>query len=429
MDITPIPRYLKNYYLASFFNIKFMPMKKFIGLFLVLLIITVSAMAGGYQVRLQGQKQTGIGLIGTPFKFGASSIFYNPGALSMMESKYSFSLGVSPIFSTAFFQKSGSDYQAQTDNATGTPFYFYGAAKVSDKLAVGLGIYTPYGSSTTWDDDWAGQMLIQNIVLQSVYFQPTLSYQINEKLGIGAGFTYVTGNVDLNKALPYNDNSEANLEGSTSNYGYNIGVFFQANEKLSLGVDYRSKVMMEIEDGDATFIVPASLSTSIPATNKFNAELPLPANLDFGLAYQLNEKLMLAAEVNWVMWGTYDSLTFTFKESGDLLNSSSPRGYKDSWIVRIGAEYKLNEKIIIRAGGYYDPAPTNELYFNPETISLNTIVYTLGLTYKPTEKLCVDLSYIQTFGLEAEKSYEPENFSGKYKAQSYIPGIGITYSF
>ena len=395
---------------------------------LLFAIATWSAQAGGYQVRLQGQKQTGIGLIGTPFNYGASSMFYNPGALSMMKNKYDFSLGASFIMAKVVFQKDATDYQAKTDNPVGTPFYFYGAGKITDKLVVGLGIYTPFGSSTKWDNDWAGQMLIQNISLSAIFYQLTASYQINEKIGIGAGFVFATGKVKLNKALPYN-NSEANLEGNTSNIGFNVGVYFKPNDKFSFGIDYRSKIIMKMEDGDATFTVPSALSSNLPKDNKFDAELPMPANLDFGLAFNVNEKLTLAAEVNWVLWSTYDSLIFTFKESGDLLNSADPREYKDSWIIRIGGQYKLNDKLTLRAGGYYDPSPVNEKYFNPETVSLNTTGLTLGLSYQPIENLSIDLSYLHLFGQEAEKAYEPDNFSGKYKTQTAIPGIGISYSF
>jgi long-chain fatty acid transport protein len=137
----------------------------------------------------------------------------------------------------------------------------------------------------------------------------------------------------------------------------------------------------------------------------------------------------LAFEVNWVMWSTYDSLKFTFDENPASLNSSSPREYKDSWITRIGAEYILNEKLTFRAGAYYDPSPTNEDYFTPETVSLNTVAFTLGLTYKPCEKLEINLSYLQLHGLEADKQYAPDNFAGTYKTLTMIPGFGVSYSF
>ena len=404
-------------------------MKKITLLLTFVSMLTWSAFAGGYQVRLQGQKQTGFGLIGTPFSFGASSIFYNPGALSMMKAKTSFQIGASGILSNITFQKSATNYQAKTDNPLGTPFYFYGATKITDKLAVGVGVYTPFGSSAKWDNNWAGRFLIQNISLSAIFIQPTISYKINDMISIGAGFVYAMGDVELNRALPYNDNSSANLVGSTSSMGYNLGVYFKPIEALSIGVDYRSEIIMEMEGGDAVFTVPASLSTTISKNNKFSASLPMPGNLDVGISYNITEDFMVAAEINYVFWSVYDSLNFTFEENGELLNSNNPRLYENVMIIRLGGQYILNDKFTVRVGGYYDPSPTNENYFTPETVSLNTTAFTCGFTYKPMKNLCIDVSYLHTLGAETDNSYDPGNFAGTYKTQASIPGIGISYNF
>ena len=179
-------------------------MKKLTLFVFLVAICSWAAFSGGYQVRLQGQKQTGMGLIGTPFALGASSIFYNPGGLSMMDNKWSFSVGASAIMANAVFQKNAANYQAKTDNPMGTPFYFYGAIKLKNNLSFGIGVYTPFGSSAKWDDDWAGRYLIQNISLQAIYIQPTLGYKFNDIISIGAGFVYAYGKVELQKALAYN---------------------------------------------------------------------------------------------------------------------------------------------------------------------------------------------------------------------------------
>jgi len=384
---------------------------------------------GGYQVRLQGHKQTGIGLIGTPFSFDASSIFYNPGSLAFYEGKFSASVGASGIFSNHIYQKDGTNYQARTENPTGTPFFGYFSYKIKEKLAVAVGVYTPFGSSAKWNEDWAGRYLIRDIKLSAIYIQPTVAYNFKDKFGIGAGFVIAIGSVELNKALPYSETSSANLQGNATNYGFNAGVFYKPTEKLSIGVDYRSQIMMDLEGGDATFTVPSALSTSVPSENKFDASLPLPANLDFGAAYAFNDKFTLAVEVNWIMWSTYESLDFTFEQAGELLNNENPREYKDTWIPRIGGQYKLNDLFTFRAGAYYDSSPANEKYFTPETVTLNTVAFTLGATITPVKGLEIDLSYLELHGLEAEKSYEPANFSGSYKTMTAIPGIGISYRF
>ncbi len=264
-------------------------MQKITLLFLAL-VYAAASFAGGYQVRLQGNKQTGIGLIGTPLAYGSSSIFYNPGSLSFMEKNWHIELGANAILSTAAFQKSGSDYQAETSNPMGTPFDVYFAARVNKLITLGVGVYTPFGSSASWEDDWAGKLLIRNISLQAFFIQPTISFNIKDVVGIGVGFVYTYGTFELNRALNYSGDASAKLKGTASNIGFNIGLFFKAGDRVTVGIDYRSEIILKVEGGDATFDIPSSLQTLIPTENKFEAELPLPANLDLGIAVKVSDR-------------------------------------------------------------------------------------------------------------------------------------------
>ncbi|HZK09354.1 MAG TPA: outer membrane protein transport protein [Bacteroidales bacterium] len=421
---------------------------------MMILIITSPVYAGGYQVRLQGHRQTAMGLVGVSLFGDASNIFYNPAGLSLMRNKYrflagdvldtvntglslinnkySFMVGGSGILNSTTFRLENSVYQAETDNPMGTPLFFYGAAKITDRLAVGIGVYTPYGSSAKWGDDWAGAHLIQDISLKAFFFQPTISYKISDMFSLGAGLVIATGSVEINKAIPYNSAEElgqVNLQGTTTSFGYNLGAMFTPNEQWSIGVNYRSLVKMTMDGGDATFTVPSSMAGIVPPTNTFDAELPLPANLDLGVAYQVTEKLLLSVEVNYVFWDVYDTLTFEFAQRPELLNSKNPREYSNKLIYRIGGEYIINNLITLRAGAYYDPSPTNKDYFNPETPSLNTIGLSAGLTIRPSEHLAIDISYLHLETQKDTRSYMPEYFTGEYKTRTMIPGIGISYNF
>ncbi|KAF0198763.1 MAG: long-chain fatty acid transport protein [Bacteroidetes bacterium] len=409
-------------------------MRKLTMLSVVCTLLISGVYAGGYQVGLHGQKQIGMGLIGTSLSLDASSMFYNPGGLSFMKPSFSFSAGMSPIRSfTAFRKSEPSAYTAMTDNPLGTPFYFYGAAKINDRFSAGIAVNTPYGNSLSWGKDWDGRYLIQDLSLRAIFFQPTLSFKVNDWLGIGVGFVFATGKFDLTKALPVtgaNGDGSVNLNGSTTAMGYNVGVMIQPTEKLSIGIDYRSEISMEVSGADAKFTVPASLAGNFPADNKFSTTLPLPANLDFGLSYNVSEKLMIGMSLNYVFWSVYDSLIFDFETNTPALpDSKNPRLYEDKLIVRLGGEYTINDKFAIRAGGYYDPSPVNEIYFSPETPSLNNLGLTAGLSYKPVENLSIDLSFLYIMGAEADKQYTPDNFGGTFKSRVYIPGFGLTYNF
>jgi long-chain fatty acid transport protein len=398
------------------------------------LSMSISAMAGGFQVALQGQKQIGRAHIGTPFITDASNIYFNPGALSFLEKKYSFSVGFSPIFSSAAFQNEPLQVQTHTTNAVGTPFSFYGSYKITEKLAAGIGVYTPFGSGVKWEDDWLGRYLIQSIKLRSIFIQPTVSYAITDKISLGAGFIYSTGSVAMQRALPLpvgNGTQNVELSAAAAGYGANVGVVFKPSEKYTVGLTYKSGVKMKTSGGTATFNnIPKALATSFPTDNKFEATLPLPQSVNLGAAAKISEKFTLAFEFNWVGWKAYDSLIFDFETNTDALEDSrNPRLYQNTMAIRLGTEYAYSEKFDFRAGIYYDPSPIQEEYFAPETPNCNNVGLSCGLSYRPMERLSIDVSFLQIIGLKRTASYKPSNFEGDYKTSASIPGIGVTYQF
>ena len=409
-------------------------MKKAFLILIFLAAIGSTIHAGGFQVALQGQRQAGMGLLGTGFLTGPSIVYYNPGGMSFLQDNFSLSLGVSPIVSNVAFQyEAPSLYETTTDNPTSLPFTLYSAGKINDKLALGLGVYTPFGSTTIWGDDWRGRYIIQDISLLSVFIQPTVSYKITNSLGIGVGFIYAYGDVTMHKGIPLEDQSgeegQATIEGSTSNYGFNAGLYFTPSDKLSIGATYRSKITMEMNEGNASFDVPEALAASFPDT-KFKTELPLPASVNIGISYHMNEKLSLGADFNYVFWEEYESLDFDFETNTDALQDIvQPKNYSNGAIYRIGLQYKVSEKLNARTGFYYDSPVVGDDYYAPETPDAVKLGFTGGISYSPSSKLSIDLSYLQIIGLERTASYMPENFGGTYKYNAFIPGVGVNYKF
>ncbi len=403
-------------------------------LLLIALFASTLVKAGGYQINIQGIKQNGMGYIGTGFTLDASSVFFNPGGMSFVKTKFSFVTGVSGVFANTTFQKiAPSVYQANTDNPLSPPLHFYGTYKINEKISVGLGVNTPYGNSLKWGDTWDGRYLITDISFHAFNIQPTVSYKFCDYFSIGAGFNYMTGTVSLSKMLPVADASgegKSTLEGNTSNFGYSIGIMSKPTPKLGIGVTYRSKIEMKMEGGDVTFKVPAALSTNFPSGVKFDAMLPMPANLNIGISYQVNDKLLIGADLNYVFWSVYDSLVFDFTpNTSSLEDSRNPRLYEDAPVIRVGAQYQYNEKLTCRAGAYFDKSPVKDNYLNPETPSTNQIGLSLGASYKVNEKLNIDASFVYLMGLERNAIYSPANFAGTYKSVTVLPGIGISYNF
>lgn len=393
------------------------------------------AFAGGFQLNLQGLRQLAMGGGGAAHAWDISTLFYNPAGLSQLQGiqAYAAIVGVSPTIK--FVQTPTGGYSYNTKSQLFTPFNVYigGPIKKDSKIGVGVGVYTPYGSGTKWPDNWEGRYLNQEIELQSIYVQPTVSYKINDMISLGAGFIYAFGNVKLRQALPvqYLDGSdgEASLKGNGNGLGYNLGLHVKATNNLEVGLTYRSKVNMKVSSGNAVFTVPASLSSSFP-NGDFSASLPLPSVLSLGLAYKVTSKLMIQADVNYVSWKAYDTLSFDYaNNTPQLQDTHTPRLYQNKAAFRLGAHYQITKSVEGMIGGAYDPSPVKDGYVSPELPDANRLTGSIGIAVQPISKVSIMAVVEYVSSAKRDGTFIPGNFSGKYQSKALNIGLGLTYNF
>lgn len=417
-------------------------MKKRIFTLSVLSLLATQAFAGGYRISMQGQRQLAMGHTGVAVINGnAESIFFNPAHGTLLDSKWSFSAGATAVISDTRFQNTTYNWQASTQNI-GTPFYFYANYKFSDKFAASLAVYTPYGSSVEWDKDWQGSHLVNNINLQAIFIQPTVSFKITDDVSIGAGLIYVNGGVTFNRNLSRNmtddlgNRSDVTLDASgVSAWGYNIGLTAKLDQYVTFGVNYRSHIEMKADGGTATFNnLPPFLQQSF-TNGIFNASMPLPAELTYGFSYKITDKWLAAVDINRTFWSSYESLDISFEGTG-APDSHNPRNYKDSNTYRLGLQYAPSEKFSARIGGYYDRTPVRDGYFAPETPRNDALAGTIGFTVQITPKLGVDFAATALHFKEIDNSYDhyiedgnPVSFGGTYRSAAYSVGLGLSYNF
>lgn len=403
-------------------------------LFLSLLFCCVActASAGGFQLNAQGQRQLAMGHTGTGLLLDGGFVFFNPGAGIFLDRKLTVTAGVTFLKPrVAYAEPSPGIYKAEMVHNTGTPFELYATWRTG-RWAASVGVYTPFGSRAQWEDDWKGQFLIREINLKTIFIQPTATFRVNEYIGIGAGFIYATGNFQLRKGVPVQNQSgaygEGKLDGDASGYGYNVGVYFRANEVWSAGISYRSAVAVAVKNGSATFTVPSSLAEYFPTTS-FTTELKLPQVFSAGVGFSTG-KWKIAADANIVGWSSYDSLRIDFADNTDKLEDiASARMYRNSWIARIGFQYQPAGRFIVRAGCYYDKSPVQDGYLTPETPDADRIGITAGATVIIGKNLSLDLSFLFVEGMKRADTNIETQFSGTYKSRLVAPGFGLNYQF
>lgn len=415
-------------------------MKKIL-LLAVFILATAVTYAGGYRVSLQGQKALAMGHTGVAVVNSSELVFFNPAGLVYLENKLNISVGVHPIFGNTAYQNVSTGEQALTDNSVGTPFSFYASYKALDWLALGLGVYTPFGSSVAYEDDWAGSHLVNNIELQAIYIQPTVSFKVNDVFSFGGGPIFVIGSVNFNRNL---NRTLSDLEGNRSEVtldatginatGWVASAMFNLSDDLRIGATYRSEIIMEARDGDATFEnIPNSPLTPFPASTTFDADLPLPAEITVGLSYEFCDKWLFAFDLNRAFWDVYESLDIDFADE-NVPDSQNARNYKNATTYRFGLQYKATKMFTLRTGYYFDESPVIEGRFAPETPRNDSNGYTAGLTVNVGKRLEIDASFLYLHFKEVDASYDaykeneqPAPFVGSYKSSVFVPGLGLTY--
>ncbi|GAC1422893.1 MAG: outer membrane protein transport protein [Flavisolibacter sp.] len=389
-------------------------------------------LAQGFQVTLQGNKQQGMGGTGTALIQDGASLFYNPGGVSFLKEN-GFSIGVSPVLSHSKFLDASSGTISETHSPVSTPFTGYIVlGKKDSRLKYGFAAYTPFGSTIDWNAGWTGRFVLTHLQLSSIYLQPTASYRLSDKVGIGAGFIYGIGKVNLQRDLPLQDSKgnygKAELDGSAKGYGFNAGIYYKPSEILSFGLTYHSQVNMKLNQGTATFTVPASLSSSFPSGG-FSTTLSLPKEISFGTAYAASKKLTLAMDVSMIGWHSFDTLAFYYaKKTSQLQDTKSPRNYKDVFSYRIGGQYILTENLVARLGLKYLTTPVKDGYVSPEVPDASHFNYSIGLGYKVNTRFTLDASLIVEKMNRRDTNTESQ-LSGTYHTNLVIPGISINYKF
>jgi long-chain fatty acid transport protein len=401
-------------------------------LLLALAIAPVMAFAQGFQVNLEGQKQIGMGHTGTGLSQDGAAVFFNPGAVATLSENY-VQAGVSPLNFNSAFNPAGTSEQYHMANKWATPFSGYavwGPKGACWKL--GMAVYTPFGGLTDWGTTWPGKYTAESLNLKAIYFQPTLSIKLAEWVSIGGGFVYNHGEVDLTRAIPVDfasgQSGQAELKGTGKGYGWNAGIYFKTQSGVTIGFTHRSQVTTTINNGDATFTVPASLQTNFPSPNKFNASIPLPATNSIGFGFYPCDKWILALDMNLVGWNAFKALSFDYKNNTPLLQDThSPRDYQDAVSLRAGAQYKASNKLALRFGGGYVSAAAPDGYVTPEVPDANRTYVTGGLGYKVAQHLDIDVSFEYEHLLQRTQTNYETQLSGSFKSNVYIPGISLAY--
>ena len=263
---------------------------------LVSLMLPVVAMGAGYELPQRGIKEMGIAFGGSAALLeDASAVANNPAGLMRLQGRQVVG-GLKVI-------RSGFDYDVTVNrelipgtggtvpgrdsgsiSAVSVAPHVYYSQRLSDNSAIGFGIYAPFGTTTSYPEEWAGRYHATDTDITAVNFNPVFAWQATDTLSVGLGVVIQRFEGDFRNTIDLGylvaeqviqqieSNGAANLRESREQlvdrmahqqfdvdntmtvdswgYGFNFGLLWEPSERTRVGFNYASAVR-QVADGNA----------------------------------------------------------------------------------------------------------------------------------------------------------------------------------
>jgi long-chain fatty acid transport protein len=407
-------------------------------------------LASGFSIYEQGGRSMGFSGAYTAVTDDPSAIFHNAAGIGFLEGKQFYGGGTLVMPRSNF---SGSDpfpgFGVQENQQVGVlpvPALYF-SHRVSSRFAWGIGLHSPYGLKTRWEnpDQFTGRYIATETSLSGFALNPTVAVRVNDKVSVGAGLDLRFSTVRLVRrvglvnpfTLKMTDTAEVVLDSDrATGVGFNVGVVAKPSPGLSLGAHYRHKVKVDYS-GQATFTqiptgypeLDALVASRLPKSPAVETAIEYPSILAFGVARDWTEWTAVA-DVVFFGWSSFDELRLTFPTEPSL-DSVIPENYKNSWQFRTGVERRLEEGWAVRLGYHYDRTPVPTESVSPLLPDNNRHGFSLGGSWTSASKrFRADVGAWYLF--LAARSTEGRNrdgYNGTYDNSAFTIGASFGYRF
>lgn len=229
----------------------------------------------------------------------------------------------------------------------------YLVKSLSDKLSLGLGLGSTFGSVTEYDPAYFGRFSGISIDYKQTNLNPSIAYQATDEVSIGFGFNIAQAEASLVQAVPPLGGIPANATGEidvdATATGFNLGALFEPRDGLRFGIAYRQAMDFDLE-GEQTI-------SAINLRRDVEAQLEAPASLSFSAMGKIAPRTDLLFDFTRTYWSGLQTLTA--QVSGTNTNAAAPIrfNFEDSNRIALGVRHQYNDRLSVRAGIAYDHTP------------------------------------------------------------------------
>mgnify|MGYP001829095585 CR=1 FL=1 len=316
--------------------------------------------------------------IGTPGSLGtagvanpvnritADSSWTNPAGMTGLqqdEMLAGFQVVVPKIEFDPSIAEAGGRDGGNAGNIAAIPSFFM-VNKLSDRFRLGFSVVAPQGGAMNYGDDFVGRYGAQRVELAAIGGSPSIAYEVNDRLSLGAGVSIIYTQFEQSIAINQSALGPVTLPDGKVKFdnmddlGYQpfLGVQYELSDRLLLGVTYRAEMDVDLE-GDLNF---RSLAFPTPPADEIEIGWDNPQLVKAGLTYSLSPDKRLIFSAGWEDWSEFSENQLAI--TGGVANPAGvlERNFRDTWnagvafvkVSSTGGSYSL--------GFSYDSSPVRD---------------------------------------------------------------------
>ncbi len=397
----------------------------------------------------------------------ASAVWMNPASITRLPSQAMTSAHV--ILPSFEFKDSGSTFApplgggaisgpatAEGDKEAYVANFYY-IRKLDERLSFGLAVNAPFGLATEYDRNWRGRYHAVESEILDFNINPALAWKVNETFSIGAGVSLNYIDAKINNAVDFGSicaappgggppigactgpglfDGFAEHEGDDISYGFNVGLFYEPNDRTRFSVAYRSQINHKLE-GDADFTVPAAAAPIAGAFSDGGIKIgaSLPDSLSISAFHMVTPKIGIMGDATWTGWSDIPELLIIYDNPGTTGDGQAdePLDWEDVWRLSFGVNYYQSDKLTLRTGVAYDQSPVpNPVRATPRLPDNDRIWLSIGASYRASDRLSVDFAYTHEFLDDtniARTNGTGATLRGTYESEVDIFSLQVSYLF
>ncbi|MFP3982935.1 MAG: OmpP1/FadL family transporter [Desulfurivibrionaceae bacterium] len=408
--------------------------KKIVCLTVTGLLAAGQAWGSGFRITEQSINSVGMAGGYIANARGPDASYFNPANMAWNKDRWQIETSLNYINIPGFDYV---DYRDQTLNGSSEKKEFllplvHITSKDINNFRFGFSLTRPFGLSKKWDEPFPAQWA-RKFSLEAYEGNPSMAYRVNDSLSLAVGVRLIYAKGEMkNRIADDSVLTVRDMEGDTTEWGYNLALSYQPREAWNISATYRSRVDLDLE-GDAD--LSASSATGIIDSYDGDGEVEIvtPAVLTLSTSYTL-KKATVTLTWDRTLWSDYEQLDFdydrAFSDNPYFSSFDAPanKNWENTDAFRLAFSYKNTDRLTTMMGIALDETPVPEENLNFELPGSDTVLYSIGFRYQTSDNMEIGFAYL--YNDREDRKVDNNRINGKFDQRgAHTVNTALIYTF